>query len=275
MRVAIIGTGNIGSHLLYKLLELPVYKVVAIVGRRENTKKLPPNVQYYSIGVQYFIDNPDVCDIVFDCTDAYTATKNAEIFSKQNLRVIDLTPSNVGKMCVPHVNSDCLEHVRNVNMITCGGQVSIPLLKYITSKSNVKYAEVVTQISSESAGMATRINIDKYIQKTEKAIKMLTGIDTCKVILTVNPSPETVMQTTVFMETSGGCYEDYDDFIKKMQIYVNGYTSEVKPTYVSDTILMVSVKVYGSGYHGNLDVINCAAIEVANQHVLKNITRLQ
>jgi acetaldehyde dehydrogenase len=274
MRVAIIGTGRIGTHLLYKLLDVgpTKYDVVAFVGRRENTKKLPPNVPYYSTGIQYFIDNLNVCDVVFDCTDAATATNNAEIFSKQNIFVIDLTPSNVGDICVPHVNCDCLEHTRNVNMITCGGQVSIPLLKYITSKYEVKYAEVVTQISSDSAGMATRINVDKYIQTTENAIKILTGIDTCKVILNVNPSPEIVMQTTLFVETSGEMITtvDYDDFIKSMQIYVSGYTSEVKPTYISDTILMVSVKVYGSfGQPGNLDVINCAAMEVANLRIAR------
>jgi acetaldehyde dehydrogenase (acetylating) len=143
-------------------------------------------------------------------------------------------------------------------------------LKYVTSKCNVKYAEVVTQISSESAGMATRINVDKYIQTTESAIKMLVGIDKCKVILNVNPSPETVMQTTLFLEASKGEFSDYDQFIEGMQTYVNGYTSDVKPTYISDTILMISVKVFGSEdylskYAGNLDVINCAAIEVAKK----------
>tara|TARA_R110002111_G_scaffold93418_1_gene145075 strand:+ start:112 stop:987 length:876 start_codon:yes stop_codon:yes gene_type:complete len=270
MRVAIIGTGNIGTDLLYKLMKISTCKVVAFVGRRESTKQIPPNIPYYSIGIQYFIENPNVCDIVFDCTDASTAKQNAELFLLQNIHVIDMTPSKVGRMCVPNVNCDCLGHTLNVNMITCGGQVSIPLLKYVTSKCNVKYAEVVTQISSESAGMATRINIDKYIQTTESAIKMLVGIDKCKVILNVNPSPETVMQTTLFLEASKGEFSDYDQFIEGMQTYVNGYTSDVKPTYISDTILMISVKVFGSEdylskYAGNLDVINCAAIEVAKK----------
>lgn len=270
MRVAIIGTGNIGTDLLYKLLKIPDCDVVAFVGRRESTKKLPPGVPYYSTGIQFFIDNPCACEIVFDCTDASTAKKNAEIFLSQKIHVIDMTPSKVGRMCVPNVNCDCLGHTLNVNMITCGGQVSVPLLKYITSKCNVTYAEVVTQISSESAGMATRINVDKYIQTTESAIKMLVGVDRCKVILNVNPLPETVMQTTLFLEASEGNFDDYDNFIRGMQTYVNGYTSEVKPTYISNGILMVSVKVYGSEdylskYAGNLDVINCAAIEVAKK----------
>ncbi len=148
---------------MYKLLKIPGCKVVAFVGRRESTKKLPPNVPYKSNGIQYFIDHPGVCDIVFDCTDAYAAMENAKVFLSQNIHVIDMTPSKIGIMCVPNVNCECLRHTQNVNMITCGGQVSIPLLKYLTSSCKVSYAEVVTQISSESAGMATRINVDKYI----------------------------------------------------------------------------------------------------------------
>lgn len=270
MKVAIIGTGNIGTDLLYKILKIGEYELVGFVGRRESTKKLPNSVPYYSSGIQFFIDNPRCCDIVFDCTDAYSATKNAPIFLEQGIIVVDMTPSKIGRMCVPNVNCECLRHATNVNMVTCGGQVSIPLLKYLTGKCKVSYAEVVTQISSESAGMATRINIDKYIQTTENAIQNLTGINNCKVILNVNPSPETVMQTTIFLKATKSTFEDYDNFISMMRKYVKGYTPEIQPTYISDDTLMVSVKVYGSEdylskYAGNLDVINCAAIEVANK----------
>jgi len=270
MRIAIIGTGNIGTDLLYKVLKIEDYTLVAFVGRRASTKKLPDNVPYYSNGIQFFIDNPKSCDIVFDCTDAYSASENATVFLDQDITVIDMTPSKIGRMCVPNVNCECLRHVKNVNMVTCGGQVSIPLLKYLTTKCNISYAEVVTQISSESAGMATRINVDKYIQTTESAIQNLTGINNCKVILNVNPSPETVMQTTIFLKASPSTFEDFDIFIDTIRKYVRGYTPEIRPTYISDDILMVSVKVYGSEdylskYAGNLDVINCAAIEVARK----------
>jgi acetaldehyde dehydrogenase len=156
-------------------------------------------------------------------------------------------------------------------MVTCGGQVSLPLLKYLKSKCNISYAEVVSQISSDTAGMATRINIDKYIETTESAIQTLIGINKCKVILNVNPFPKTVMQTTIFIKTNQKViFEDYDLFIKKTQKYINGYTSDVRPIYIKDNIVMVSVKVYGSEdylskYAGNLDVINCAAIEVSKK----------
>jgi acetaldehyde dehydrogenase len=270
MRVSIIGTGNIGTDLLYKLLKIDTFQVVAFVGRRESTKKLPDAVPYYSNSIQYFTENPKSCDIVFDCTDAYTASKNASVFLSQDIIVIDMTPSNIGRICVPNVNCECLHHAKNVNMVTCGGQVSIPLIKYVTSKCSVSYVEVVTQISSDSAGMATRINVDKYIQTTESAIQSLTGINNCKVILNVNPSPGTVMQTTIFFRASKGNFDDFDNFVNQMHTYAKGYTPQIKPTYISDDTLMVSIKMYGSEdylskYAGNLDIINCAAIEVAKK----------
>jgi|TARA_B100001094_G_scaffold151299_1_gene146504 acetaldehyde dehydrogenase len=271
MKVSILGTGKIGTDLLYKILKIPEYEIVAFVGRRDVIKNIPTNVTYYSNGINFFIDNPKSCDIVFDCTDAYSARENSKVFRKQGIYTIDLTPSKIGRLCVPNINCDCLHNIDNVNMVTCGGQVSLPLLKYLKSKCNISYAEVVSQISSDTAGMATRINIDKYIETTESAIQTLIGINKCKVILNVNPFPKTVMQTTIFIKTNQKViFEDYDLFIKKTQKYINGYTSDVRPIYIKDNIVMVSVKVYGSEdylskYAGNLDVINCAAIEVSKK----------
>lgn len=269
MRVAIIGTGNIGTDLLIKLLRISFVQVVAFVGRRPSTKPIPAGVDYSADGISFFINNPNACDVVFDCTDAYSATQNSRVFFQQGITVIDMTPSKIGQMCVPNVNCGCLIDVKNVNMVTCGGQVSIPLLKYITSRCIVSYAEVITQISSESAGLATRINIDKYIETTEKAILSLTPVQKCKVILNVNPHPETVMQTTILLRASQGDFTNFSDFVKQMNTYVPNYEVAHSPTYV-DGILVVSVKVIGSGdylsvYAGNLDIINCAAIEIVKK----------
>ena len=117
--------------------------------------------------------------MVFDCTDANSALINSKIFMDQGIKVIDLTPSNIGTMYIPYITpiSDYM------NMVTCGGQSSIPLINFIHKQcSDIKYIEVVTQISAESAGMATRINIDKYIETTENAIYNLTGLKNNKVI---------------------------------------------------------------------------------------------
>ena len=280
MKVSIIGTGNIGTDLLHKLLKIPNCQVIAFVGRRASTKQLPKDVPYFTNGIHFFIENPHSCDIVFDCTDASTATENAKVFASQNINVIDMTPSPIGKICVPFVNCDFLHGVNNVNMITCGGQVCIPLLKYIASKCSISYAEVVTQISSNSAGMATRINIDKYIHTTENAIQKLVGIQKNKVILNINPSPETVMQTTLFLKATKGHFDDFKDFIVMMQTYVKGYIPEIYPRYIDEDTLMVSIKVFGSEdylskYVGNLDIINCAAIQVAKKMmILKNTMKV-
>jgi len=269
MRVAIIGTGNIGTDLLLKILRTPSVKLVAFVGRRASTKPLPPGVEYFDNGIDHFIENPNCCDVVFDCTDALTASINASIFEHQNIRVIDMTPSKIGHMCVPNINCACLSDVKNVNMITCGGQVSIPMLHYMASLGEVSYAEVVTQISSQSAGMATRINVDKYIETTENAITRLIGIPKCKVILNINPA-KIVMQTTILVKTETTSFPGFDEFLEKIQSYIPNYNVVKTPEVVFPGVVMISIKIQSSGdyfsdYAGNLDVINCAAIEVMHK----------
>ena len=268
MKVCIIGTGNIGTDLLIKVLKTD-FQVVAFVGRRPSTKKLPEGVRYVENGIDFFIQNPKCCDLVFDCTDAYSAAVHAKVFLEQDIFVIDMTPSKIGRLCVPTINCFSLDTTKNVNMITCGGQVALPLIQYVSSRCTVSYVEVVTQISSESAGMATRINIDKYIETTENAIQTILGVPKCKVILNVNPCPTTIMQTTIFFKASTKTFEDFGDFVQTMKSYIPNYTVSTFPTYTND-VLMVSVKIAGSGdylskYAGNLDVINCAAMEVAKK----------
>ena len=271
LRVAVLGTGNIGTDLLYKLLRLEAVTVVAFVGRRPSTKELPPGVPYFETSIDHFVQHPRCCDIVFDCTDAFSAVAHSRVFQEQSITVIDLTPSHVGQFCVPYVNCHFLMNMSNINMVTCGGQVAIPLLKYLSSRCVISYAEVVSQISAESAGMATRINIDKYIETTEQAITALVGISNCKVILNINPCETTAMQTTVFLKASAGCFDDFDAFVAQMRSYVPTYEVTSAPTYDPvRRIQMVSVKIMGVGdylskYAGNLDVINCAAIELTQQ----------
>jgi acetaldehyde dehydrogenase len=277
MKVSIIGTGQIGFDLLHKLLKLEFIEIVAFVGKRETTKNLPPNVIYSSKSIEYFISNPNCCDVVFDCTDAYSAKENYKVFSEQCIKVIDLTPSNIGEYYVPNI---CSPNVENINMVTCGGQVSIPILNYFYNRSfNIEYAEIVTQISSESAGMATRINIDKYIETTENAINKLVGINNCKVILNINPCKDTTMQTTIYLKTKSCNYDDFDDFINEIKMYVPNYNAK-KPIWLTNEILMVHLNIIGNGdyiskYSGNLDIINCAAVSALisiykNQNKLEN-----
>jgi acetaldehyde dehydrogenase (acetylating) len=266
IKVSIIGSGQIGFDLLYKLIKLNFVRIVALVGRRPCSKPIPENIFYSPNSLNYFKDNPRCCDVVFDCTDAYCATENAKIFSEQNIIVIDMTPSKIGKLYIPYISSAVGD---NFNMVTCGGQVSLPLINYINEKSleAIEYVEVISQISAESAGMATRINIDKYIETTESAIRELIGIKNCKVILNVNPSKYTIMETTIYVKTPICDLNNFPDFIHLIKTYIPNYEIKSPPIWLNENLLMIHVKVVGSGdyiskYAGNLDVINCAAIQL-------------
>jgi len=280
IKVSIIGTGQIGFDLLHKLIKLDFVELVAFVGRRESTKIIPKNIYYSDKSIEYFIENPKCCDVVFDCTDAYSAVINYKVFSEQCIKVIDLTPSNIGEPYIPNVS----KITNNISMVTCGGQVSLPLLRYlydkVTSYKNysVTYIEVVTQINTESAGMATRINIDKYIETTENAIYKFINVPRCKVILNVNPNIYSNMKTTVYLKVNSLVsnvkeqfdFSDLDKFILSIKEYVPNY-SVTEPSWLTSDILMTHVQVIGSSeiisnYHGNLEIINCASI-----HALKQI----
>lgn len=267
IKVSIIGTGQIGFDLLYKLLKIDYVEFIAFVGKRACTKQLPNNVVYSDKSIEYFIMNPNCCDVVFDCTDAYSAVTNYNIFLKQNITVIDLTPSNIGEFYIPNMN---ITIGKNINMITCGGQVSIPLINYLYKNcSEISYIEVVTQIASNSAGMATRINIDKYIETTENAICKFVNIPKCKVILNINPCNNKTMQTTIYVKTTEYNDTNFNEFIESMKYIPNYIISD--PIWTSQNVLMLNVNIIGSEdyiskYFGNLDIINCSAI-----HALKTI----
>jgi acetaldehyde dehydrogenase len=276
IRAGIIGTGNIGTDLLLKILKTNFITPVVFAGRRLDSDGMKiaaqKNVFITDKGIQYFIDNPNFCDVVYDCTSAADAKLHAKVFADQVIKVIDLTPAKIGPLCVPSINSRVILDHDNVNMITCGGQASMPMLNLISKYCDkLDYIEVVSQIASKSAGMATRINIDSYIHTTEMAIKQFTKCDNCKVILNLNPAEPCVdMQTTMFLKFQNIDFEDLVEEIykkiKELKTYIPHYEL-VLPPVINDDILVLSIKVKGTGdylpeYAGNLDIINCAAIEV-------------
>ena len=276
IKAAIIGTGNIGTDLLIKSTRSDIIEPVVFVGRRESSdgiqKAKSLGIKTSVEGIDFFLNNPNYCDLVFDCTDAYSAIENYKVFSSQKIKTIDLTPAKIGELCVPLINDDLIITNDNVNMITCGGQASIPLLHLVSKHcDSLEYIEIVSQISSKSAGMATRINIDEYINTTEKAIVKFTKTKKCKVILNLNPAEPCVdMQTTMFLKFQNIDFEDLVEEIykkiKELKTYIPHYEL-VLPPVINDDTLVLSIKVKGSGdylpeYSGNLDIINCAAIEV-------------
>jgi acetaldehyde dehydrogenase len=281
IKAGIIGTGNIGTDLLLKILKTDFIIPVIFAGRRMESDGIriavENGVPVTDESIQYFIDNPKCCDIVYDCTSAADAKLHAPIFAEQKIKVVDLTPAKIGPLCVPSINSEVILSNDNVNMITCGGQASMPMLNLISKYCDkLDYIEVVSQIASESAGMATRINVDSYIHTTEMAIKQFTKCNNCKVILNLNPAEPCVdMQTTMFLRFKNinfeALVEDIYKKIKELKTYIPYYELVIPPT-ITDDVLVLSIKVKGSGdylpeYAGNLDIINCAAIEVTKKLV--------
>jgi acetaldehyde dehydrogenase (acetylating) len=276
--VAILGTGNIGTDLLVKLCKLG-YKNLSFVGRREDSPSIQiartMGVNTSSLGINYFLNNNNF-DVVFDCTNALDAKENYELLKSLKIKVIDLTPAKLGDICVPCINGDIFVNSDNINMITCGGQASLPLINAIDECTDgINYIEVVSQISSKSAGMSTRINIDNYIETTEFAIKKFSKTKDCKVILNINPAEPCVdMQTTIFLEIPNLEKINFEQIVsnvygrlKEVKEYVPYYELIIPPMINEQEVMMLSVKVRGTGdflpeYAGNLDIINCAAIRM-------------
>lgn len=274
IKAGIIGTGNIGTDLLLKMLKWDFIKPVIFAGRRMSSNGIKiaqeKGVPVTDKGIDW--DGWRDIELVYDCTNALDAIEHAKIFSKLGIKVIDLTPAKVGDLCVPNINPKIIKTQDNVNMITCGGQASTPLLNVISKHCDLEYIEVVSQIASDSAGMATRLNIDNYIHTTERAISEFTGCNNCKVILNLNPAiPQVDMQTTLFIKADNIQFselnKDIYKTIERLQEYIPYYELVMPPT-INNDILVLSIKVKGTGdylpeYAGNLDIINCAAIEVS------------
>ncbi len=280
LKVAILGSGLIGTDLLMKINRSENLICTAFIGRNFNSPRMSIaanlGIKVSDKGINEIINNPGLCDIVFDATSAQAHKQHAPILKELGLLAIDLTPAKVGKMCVPAVNlNDCLAQ-DNVNMVTCGGQASIPLAYAISkANSNVSYIEAVSTIASRSAGPATRLNLDEYIDTTENGLKQFTNVKLTKAILILNPAQPCIdMQTTVFAIADkpdlARTKIEVRRIVEYIQSYVPGYQLVVEPTLEGKRIV-VMVRVKGCGdylpaFAGNLDIINCAAINMAERY---------
>lgn len=281
LKVAILGSGNIGTDLLIKTLRSPYLECTLFIGRNLQSAGM---VKAHSLGVPIsdqsidaIVRDPDCCDLVFDATSASDAKRHWPILDNLGKIVVDMTPAKVGTLCVPAVNLDKCVSDNNLNMVTCGGQASIPLAYLIgQTQKNVEYIEVVSSIASRSAGPATRINIDEYIETTEKAIQTFSGCERTKSILILNPAQPCIdMQTTVFATLGGApdmerLQSAAHAMVKTIQAYLPGYELITGPL-VENGRIVIMVKVQGLGdylprYAGNLDIINCAAIAAAEEY---------
>lgn len=283
LKVAILGSGNIGTDLLVKVLRSPHLECGAFIGRNLNSpgmsKAVKLGVTVSDESLAYIEKNPDCCDLVFDATSAADHARHAPVFGRLGKVAVDLTPARVGLMCSPAVNIDEAIQAKNINMITCGGQASIPLAYALSlSHKDIEYVEVISSIASRSAGPATRRNLDEYVHTTELGLRKFSGAQRTKAILNLNPAQPCVnMQTTLLAKVSQPNIAEYkrrlDDVAKRVRQYVPGYEVIVGPI-LEDERIVAMVRVRGLGdylpaYAGNLDIINCAAIAVAEAHARK------
>ncbi len=288
VHVAIIGTGNIGSDLLRKVERSPFLRCGLFTGRNQDSegirqaKRMDVTVSYESI--EAIEKNPDCCEIVFDTTSAESHKRHAEILKRLGKFTIDLTPSRIGTLCVPSINSDVVLASDNINMVTCGGQSLIPVAKAIMeTHPDTTYIEVVGSIASKSAGPGTRANVDEYITTTSRAIEVFSGVPRAKAVLILNPAePPILMHNTLYADIPNpdltALRKKIAETEKMIQAYVPGYRVAAGPIIEKGKV-MVMIEVVGQGdylptYAGNLDIITCAAVRAAEEYAVKKLGAL-
>lgn len=285
--VGIIGTGNIGTDLLMKIQRSEILECGIFIGHNPESEGIKRakslGIRTSCDSIKFIQDNPECCDIVFDATSAKVHLQNAPILKKLKKYAIDLTPSQVGKMCIPAINMEECFKCDNVNLITCGGQAAIPIVFAIMKvHPEIEYVEVVASIASKSAGFGTRANIDEFTQTTRDAISLFTGVKKAKAIIVLNPAePPIIMHNTIYAKIERSKLDKVSQeiarMVKKIQKYVPGYKITLGPV-AENGRLTTMVEVVGVGdflprYSGNLDIITCAAVAIAEEYVKKKMPK--
>lgn len=279
--VAIIGPGKIGRDLLIKLKRSSKVQVKALIGRNYGTSS---EEFASSWQVPFFGDGLDECleafnniSIFIDATTAESHPLHLSKLSLYNPFVIDLTPSGIGTIYSPLACPNLPQRGISTSLVSCGGQTSLPMLSQLKCCfENIEYIEVVSSMASLAVGPGTRQNIDEYILTTETAIKRLVNVRKVKVILNINPAtPPVAMKTTLSFigstQTSPAGIEQAARAVeKKVRKYCPGYSIQVPPVIMQDGRLVTMLRVEGAGdylpaYAGNLDIINCACLELCER----------
>ncbi|WP_425802837.1 acetaldehyde dehydrogenase (acetylating) [Desulfitobacterium sp. Sab5] len=281
VKVGIIGPGNIGLDLLHKVLRSEYLQPELIVNifqsdgiNYANKLGVPTSIE----GISAILKKEDI-QIVFDCTSASAHLTHAPLLKESGKFAIDLTPAAVGPYCVPAVNlSEDMLDLDNVNLVTCAGQATTPIVAAINAAADVEYAEVISSISSKSAGPGTRANIDEFTVTTKRALEDVGGADSAKVIIILNPAePPIFMRNTIYTKVKNPDTHVITEAVNKMVETIKGYVPGFKlllDPIIQDNIVTTVVQVQGLGdylpvYSGNLDIINAAAIKIAETKAKK------
>ena len=295
-RCAIVGSGNIGTDLMYKLQRSPDLELGLMVGIDPESDGL---ARAREAGIDATHDGPDVLieradefPIVFEATSAWVHRQNAPRYEAAGIRAVDLTPAKLGPLVVPPVNLDQHLNAMNVNLITCGGQATTPIVSAVAGVCDVPYAEIVSTVASVSAGPGTRQNIDEFTHTTSSALSEVGGASLGKAIMVLNPAqPPILMRNTVFCALGDGYdREEVRDAIlavvDEVAQYVPGYRLKSDPVFDEDLFstpagdvkarVVALLEVEGAGdyfppYAGNLDIMTASAVKVGEamaQHLI-------
>ena len=281
IRCAIIGPGNIGTDLLYKLRRSPVLEPVWMVGIEAGSEGLARarelGLKTTDQGVAGLLPHvrADGVQIAFDATSAYVHKANSDALNALGVMMIDLTPAAIGPYCVPPINlrAHAGRREMNVNMVTCGGQATIPMVYAVSRVQKVRYAEIIATVASKSVGPGTRKNIDEFTRTTAGAVAKIGGADEGKAIIVINPAePPLIMRDTIHCLT----HEKPDEaaitasvhaMLAEVQQYVPGYRLKNGPVFDGQRVT-VWLEVEGLGdflpkYAGNLDIMTASATRTA------------
>ena len=287
LTAAIVGPGNIGTDLLVKLQRSDEIEVAAMVGVDPLSDGLArareAGIEASAGGVDWLLARATLPDLVFEATSAKAHLANAPRYASAGITAIDLTPAAAGPYVCPAVNLDSLRDAPNLNMITCGGQATIPIVHAVSSVVPVPYAEIIASIASRSAGPGTRANIDEFTETTAAGIEQVGGAARGKAIIVLNPvKPPMIMRDTVFCAIPADADTDaitasIEKRVAEVQQYVPGYAlraepqyDEPRPDWDGQARVAVFLQVRGNGdylppWAGNLDIMTAAAARTGEQ----------
>jgi acetaldehyde dehydrogenase len=296
VKVAILGSGNIGSDLMFKILREPGHMELALLAGIEPqseglTRARSLGIHASHDGIQSILDDPEI-RIVFDATSAYAHVRHAKLLHEAGRIAIDLTPAARGPYVIPPVNLGSHLDESNVNLITCGGQATIPLVYAVSRVTPIAYAEMISTIASLSAGPGTRQNIDEFTFTTSRGLEVIGGAKRGKAIIILNPAdPPIMMRNTIYallesQEVDEQAIADsVDEMVTAVQVYVPGYRLKNPPVFEQrdmpdgkKTMVALLLEVTGAGdylpqYAGNLDIMTASARQVGELFARKLLER--
>ncbi|MCM6778222.1 acetaldehyde dehydrogenase (acetylating) [Nocardia sp. CDC159] len=278
LRVAVLGTGMIGMDLVHKIHRSALLDCELVAGRNPRSAGLARAAELgcpvSSEGIEAVLAAARPFDVVFDATNAHSHIEHWRRLEPLDTLLIDLTPSKIGQMVVPTVTGTRVPAHRNISLISCGGQASVPIVHALARRFPTRYLEVVTTVASDIAGRATRLNLDEFVMTTQQALSVFSGVADTKAIINISPAvPPATFRVAISAEVpdadAAAVHAVVAEAAEQVRTFAPGYA--VTACTVVDERVSISVEVSATSevmprHAGNLDIINAAAILVAEQY---------